>query len=62
MAVILVTAPAHGMIAGVPTLGQRKLKENFTAIQKPYLVVSNSDEYFYVGRDMTYHYITEKAA
>ena len=62
MAVILETAPAHGMIAGVPTLGQRKLKENFTAIQRPYLVISNSDEYFYTGRDMSYYYITKKAA
>ena len=59
---LVVASPAHGMVVDVPTLGQRKLKENFTAIQRPYLVVSNSDEYFYTGRDMTYHYITKKAA
>ena len=57
-----VASGTHGMIVVVPTLGQRKLKENFTAIQRPYLVVSTSDEYFYTGRDMTYHYITKKAA
>jgi len=50
------------LVSGVPTLGQRQIKENFTAIQRPYLVVSNSDEYFYTGRNMSYHYITKKAA
>jgi len=59
---LVVTSPAHGMVVDVPTLGQRKLKENFTAIQRPYLVISNSDEYFYTGRNMSYHYITKKAA
>ena len=38
------------------------LKENFTARDYPYVVVSNDDEYFYTGRPISYNYITKKAA
>ena len=53
----------HGVLtAPVVLVPAIPLKENFTARDNPYVVVSNDDEYSYTGRDMAYNYITKKAA